>query len=100
MTTITFGRSGGIIGNELHYTFELESLSEEETQRIQKLIEDANFFNIPANLEGSSSPDEFRYEITVNDGTENHTVYTTDTAMPQSLIPLVKELTMQRVLHQ
>ena len=99
MATITFERSGGVIGNEMHLELAIDSLSDYEAEHLQKLINDADFFNIPANLVKQSTPDEFLYRVTVDDGDKNHTVRTTDTTMPRSLLPLVKELTMLRVLH-
>ena len=97
-TIITFERSGGVVGNEVYFEVNLESLSEDETQRLQKLIDNADFFNIPANLGMSATPDEFQYKITVDDGEEYHSVRTTDTTMPKSLLPMVRELTMLKVL--
>ena len=99
MTTITFERSGGVIGKELHLDLDLESLPEDEAERLQKLIDEADFFNVPENLAARSSADEFQYKITLDDGSKSHTVRTSDTTMPKSLLPLVKELTMLKVLH-
>lgn len=99
MATITFERSGGVIGNELHFDLDIDSLPDYEAENVQKLIDDADFFNIPPNLVMQSTPDEFQYRVTVDDGDKNHTVRATDTTMPRSLLPLVKELTMLRVLH-
>jgi len=99
MTKIVFDRSGGAISNNLHLDLNLSSLSEYEAQRLQKMVDEADFFNIPENLCGSSSADEFQYEITVDSGTSFHTVHATDTTMPKSLLPLVKELTLMRILH-
>ena len=99
MTTIAFERSGGVIGNELHLDLNLDSLPEYEAQRLQKMIDEAGFFNIPENLTGRSSADEFQYKITVDNGSVSHTVRATDTSMPRSLFPLVKELTLMRILN-
>ena len=99
MTTITFERSGGVIGNELHLDLNLDSLNEYDSQRLEKMVDDADFFNIPKDLAGSSSVDEFQYTITIDDGISYHTVHATDTTMPRSLLLLVKELTLMRILH-
>jgi emfourin len=98
MTTITFERSGGVVGNEIDFDLDLESLPENEAKHIKKLIDNADFFNIPANIGMSATPDEFLYKITVDDGDAYHSVRTTDTTMPSSLLPLVREMTMRRVL--
>lgn len=99
MTTITFERTGGIIGNELHLDLNLDDLSEDEAQRLEKLIGETDFFNLPENLAGRASPDEFQYLITVDDGEDRHSVRSTDTTVPEALRPLIKELTMMKVLH-
>jgi hypothetical protein len=39
-------------------------------------------------------PDEYQYTITVDAGITNHTVRTTDSTMPSSLRPLVRELSL------
>jgi hypothetical protein len=100
MTTINFKRSGGVIGNELQLDLELDSLPEDEAQRLQKMIDESDFFNIPEDLAGRSTVDEFQYEVAVDNGSEHHAISTTDTTMPKSLFPLVKELTLMRMLHR
>jgi hypothetical protein len=40
-----------------------------------------------------AAPDEYQYDITVVAGNSIHTVHVTDTSMPQSVRPLVDELT-------
>ena len=100
MTTITFERSGGIVGNAIDFDVQLESLPKVEVERLRKLIDDADFFNIPANIGMTSYHDEFLYKITVEDGDKYHSVRTTDTSMPKTLLSLVRELTMQRALSR
>jgi Emfourin len=100
MTTITFERTGGLVGNEIYFDVDLDSVPEDEAKRLQKLIDSANFFNIPANIGMSATPDEFLYKITVDDGEEYHSVRATDTTMPKALHPLIRELTMLRVLSR
>lgn len=97
MTTIIFDRSGGLVGNEIHLDLDLNSLPENESQYLHKLLYDAEFFNIPENLMAKSTPDEFQYVISVEAGNSSHTVRTCDTTMPKALAPLVKELTAIRV---
>ena len=98
MTLITFERSGGIVGNEIDFDIKLENLPENEAKRLQKMIDSADFFNIPTNADQASNPDEFLYRITVDDGNQYHTIRFTDAIMPKSLLPLVRELTMRNVL--
>jgi hypothetical protein len=99
MTKISFERSGGLAGKKLQHEFDLDSLPEEEAEYLHRLIEEADFFNVPTSTVARSAPDEFQYQIIVDNGSENHTIRTTDSTMPDSLHPLVKELTMQNLLH-
>ena len=88
------------MGNEVYFELELEKVSADTAERVRKLIDSADFFNVPANLGMSSSTDEFLYKITVDTGDEYHSVRVTDTTMPKALSPLVRELTMQNVLNK
>lgn len=99
MTRISFERTGGVVGKKLHHELDLDSLPEEEAQYLQRLIEEADLFNTPTNTVTDPIPDEFQYQIIVDNGSEKHTIVTTDSTMPDSLHPLVKELTMQNLLH-
>ena len=99
-TIITFERSGGVVGNEVYFDLDLGSLSEDKVERLQKLIDNADFFNIATNLAKSATPDEFQYKITVDNGSEYHSVRVTDTTMPKKLLPLIRELTMLKVLSR
>lgn len=100
MTTITFERSGGVTGKDLHLDLDLDTLPEDESQHLLKLITESDFFNISERPAEQFSPDEFQYKIDVNAGQTSHTVYTSDSTMPESLLPLAKELTMLKILQQ
>ena len=100
MTTITFERSGGTTGKDLHLDLDLNTLPEDESQHLLKLISDSDFFNIPEHPTEQFTADEFQYTIAVNSGQANHAVHTSDSTMPKSLLPLAKELTMLKILEQ
>ena len=99
MTTIAFERTGGIVSNEIHFEVDLNQLPADDAEHLHQLLLHADFFNIPKNLAATSTPDEFQYVITVDAGDESHTVRTSDTTMPKNLLPLVKELTMMKMLQ-
>src|SRR5688572_3012590 len=98
MTTITFERAGGVTGKDLHLDLDLNTLPEDESQHLLKLIDEADFFNIPERPAEQFATDEFQYKINVNAGQSSHTIHTSDSTMPKSLIPLIKELTMLNIL--
>jgi hypothetical protein len=99
MTIINFYRSGGVVGNVIHSEVNLSELPADEAQHMTRLIMESDFFHIPEDLAGQATTDEFQYTITVNAGQTEHTVRCTDTTMPKSLVPLVKELTIMRVIR-
>ena len=100
MTTINFERSGGTTGKDLHLDLDFNTLPEDESHRLLKLIEDADFFNIPEHPAETFTADEFQYKINISAGQTNHTVHTSDSTMPKGLIPLIKELTMLKILPE
>lgn len=99
MTTITFDRTGGVIGNDLHLDLNLDDLSEDEAQHLMRLIEEADFYNVPEHTADQFTSDEYKYTISVNSEQASHTVHTSDHSMPKHLLPLTKELTMLKILH-
>jgi len=101
MTTITFERTGGVVGNDLHLDLDLDTLPKDEAQHLLKLIEEADFFRISEHPASTAqfTPDEFKYTVLVDTGEKTHTVHTSDSTMPKNLQPLTKELTMMKILH-
>ena len=100
MTTISFKRCGGFIGKGMRYELNLNQLPQNDAYSLIRLIQQAEFFNIPENLIVKFNPDEYQYTITVDVGIICHTVRTNDTTMPASLRPLVDELSTLRTVAQ
>jgi hypothetical protein len=96
MTTITFKRSGGFIGEGMRLQLDLSKLPAEDARYLIHLIEQAEFFNLPENLIVKFNPDEYQYMITVDIGLMIHTVRANDSTMPASLRPLVDQLSSLR----
>jgi hypothetical protein len=92
MTTIVFKRCGGFVGTGMRFQLSLDQLPATDANSLLRLIEQAEFFNIPENLIVKFNPEEYQYTITVDAGIISHTVRTNDTTMPASLRPLVDEL--------
>ena len=73
--------------------FDLGSMPGDAAQRLHGLLTASNFFDVPVVDDLRTAPDEHEYIITVVAGNSIHTVHVSDTSMPQSLRPLVEELT-------
>lgn len=100
MAKITFKRSGGYIGRGMRFELNLNALPISAVRNITRLVEEAQFFDLPENLIRNFQPDECQYTITVDAGITNHTVHTNDSTMPSSLRPLVKELSLMSAASQ
>ncbi len=98
MATITFKRSGGFVGRGMKFELDLKHLPTNQAQNLVRLIEEAQFFNLPEKMIVKFNPDEYQYTITVDAGVTSHTVYTNDSMMPASLRPLVDELSQIKTL--
>ena len=93
MTMINFKRTGGTLGKEMSMNFDLDSMPGSVGRRLQSLLTSSNFFDIPLVNDLSAGADEFQYDMTVVAGNSIHTIHVTETSMPDSLRPLVEELT-------
>lgn len=93
MTMINFKRTGGSMGREMEMSFDFDSMPGSIAMRLQGLLTDSNFFDVPVVNDLRTGPDEYRYDITVVSGNSIHTIHVSDTSMPQSVRPLVEELT-------
>jgi hypothetical protein len=92
MMKINFRKTGGILGRQIESNLDLNEMPEGESQEIQRLVLEANFFNIPQNLIEPAQHDEYEYTITVESGNSQHTVHTSDTSAPETLKPLIEKL--------
>ena len=92
MATIIFKRSGGVLGQEIDVFLVIESMPAAEANNLFKLIDESGFFRIPSQSGDLPNPDEFQYTISLEIGSTQHTIHTTESTMPESLRPLVKEL--------
>ena len=90
---INFKRIGGTMGREMTIDFDLSDMPASEAQRLNNLLNESKFFEIPVVNNLISSPDEYEYTITVVAGNSLHTVHVSDSSMPKSVRPLVEELT-------
>ncbi len=87
---IEFERSGGFAGLRISTTVESDSLAEEQADELCQLVEDAGFFELPAEITGpAAQPDQFVYQLTVETEEQRHTVRVENTTPPPRLQPLL-----------
>jgi hypothetical protein len=97
MTTISFIRTGGTLGQELAANFDLNNMPAYDAERLNTLIREAKFFEIPVVDVVPSGPDDFAYTITIVSGNSIHSIRATDRLMPRALRPLIEGLTQLAV---
>jgi len=91
---IIYERSGGFAGLTLTVELDTASLPPDEAHDVQKMIEEAGFFTLPASIPALTCvADAFQYVVTVEAEGKQHTVRTIDTAIPDALLPLIEYLT-------
>lgn len=67
---IHFERTGGFMGLRMVATFDTAELPEEEATKIHELLDEIDFFELPAYLESpQSGMDQFQYVLTVSEET-------------------------------
>jgi hypothetical protein len=92
---ISLERSGGFMGRKVNFSLDLDELPKAQAGTLKRLLEKADFFNLPENLISGPMPDEFIYVLTVETSQQYHLVRFSDTSMTDSLRPLVDNLSMR-----
>jgi len=92
---IIFERTGGFAGITQRAVIDTASLNPEERQALEALLEQAGFFDLPPRMarEGEGV-DRFQYLVTIEHGDRKHTVMLSEEAMPESLQPLMRRLSL------
>jgi hypothetical protein len=98
---IDFVRSGGFAGMRIARSFDTQKLLPEQASALDKLVEGADFFNLPEQIiPGLPRPDQFQYQITITTGEQKHTVNVSETVIPEPLHPLIEYLTTQTITNK
>ncbi len=87
---VSLTRTGGFAGIPQVTTVDTATLSPDAVAELRRLIADAHFFDLPPVLpSGSPQPDRFQYSLTVSEGSQQHTVTVSESAIPENLRPLI-----------
>lgn len=72
---IHFQRTGGFAGMKLAGQVDLDDLDEETAEKIRRLLDEADFFELPEHLPSEQTArDQYNYTITVKDHKRKHSV--------------------------
>ncbi|MGE0127046.1 MAG: protealysin inhibitor emfourin [Blastocatellales bacterium] len=86
---VSVKKSGGIAGLKVRAEVDSEQLSPAQGRKMKDLVEQANLFDQPAKPSGRSMPDQFQYEVTVEDQGKTHSFVTNEAAASDDLLELV-----------
>ncbi len=89
---VHFERSGGFAGITLSCDFDSANLSPEENSDLTRLLTESHFFELPAAMPAQSGADLFQFNITVDNGTQKHSVVFDQKSAPEYLKPLLQWL--------
>ena len=92
MKKIEFERSGGFMGRKVGLSLDLDNLPPNQAETINRLLDEADFFNLTEVPVKTPAPDSFTYTITVTTDTGKRTIHTTDTTAPDKLRALITDL--------
>lgn len=89
---IEFQRSGGFAGLRLSAAVDTDRLPADEANELARIVDAAGFFGLPATLKSTQGADQFTYRLTIEAGDRRHTVEVSESAVPDSLRPLIQRL--------
>jgi hypothetical protein len=92
---INFVRSGGMAGTRLALELDTERLPPEDAERLRRLVESSDFFELEQGQAGSANlPDRFQFLLEIKSQVwGEHSLVVSEMAVPEDLRPLLQELT-------
>lgn len=83
---IRFERSGGFTNIPLRAQLDSDQMPRDRAQELERLVERARPFDQPAESSpAATTPDDFQYEMTIEDGGRSRALRTSDTAAADDL---------------
>lgn len=83
--------TGGVGGLRLAYALDGAELSAGERAELDRLLDEAGFWSLPARIESRSpAPDRLHYRLAVEDGPRRHEVRAAEEAAPEALLALFR----------
>lgn len=86
---LQFERSGGVAGMRLGTVIDSSELTPDESTRLEEIVKNSGFFDLPPELPKSPGADRFQYTVTIETPDRRHTVRMDDGAAPVPLRPLL-----------
>jgi hypothetical protein len=90
---IEFERSGGFAGMQLSTSVDTGGLAPRDAALLESAVEAADFAQLPRRLVSAApGADRFQYHLVVEQGGERYEVDVGEAALPDSLRPLIEQL--------
>lgn len=86
---VTYKKTGGFANLKVTAEVDSDQLPEAQAQKMKELVDRADLFNQPSKPSAKPTPDQFQYEITVDDGGKSHSFVTNESAASDSLRELI-----------
>lgn len=98
---IVFEQTGGFMGRKTNLTLDLNDLPDSQGELLRLLLDQADFLTLNESYPASSSSrDQFQYRVTVQTDDIEHTVQAAESSIPDSLRPLIDELSRLERTHK
>ena len=93
---IQLKRTGGFTGIPLNVAIDTDQYEDDEKNALSALVDAAHFFSLPEKIQSAGpGADRFQYRITVETSGKSHTVDVGESAVPDSLQPLIMRVISQ-----
>lgn len=87
---VTLEQSGGFAGLMITRTIDTQDLSPSESQQLENLVNESNFFQLNSITELSPQPDRFGYTLSVEIDGRKHSIQLSETNIPDKVRSLLE----------
>jgi hypothetical protein len=87
---VTLEQSGGFAGLMIMRTIDTQDLSPTETQQLEQLVKESDFFQLNSVTNYASQADRFAYQLTIEQDGRSHSVQVSEENIPAQLRPLME----------
>jgi hypothetical protein len=87
---VTLEQSGGFAGLMITRTIDTQDLSPTESQQLENLVNESNFFQLNSITELSPQPDRFGYTLSVEIEGRTHSIQLSETNIPDKVRSLLE----------
>ncbi len=86
---ISCKKTGGVAGLKVSVEVDSDQLSPAEARKMKELVERAGLFDQATQPGGKATPDQFQYEVTVEDRGKKHSFVTNDATASEDMLDLI-----------